>query len=461
MFSLARRCLFFLPLLTISALCPAQDDLSAVHRKVDLLQKEIEARAEAEARLRDRVNALESQLAKERSETAERIHVLETRTAPEATELERAIARLETIERSPAAQSALALSGYFDLEFRVDQAVRNPTFDQHRFVLKADAEIAAGISFKSELEIEGGGADVSYLSGQQILLEYAELHFEAAQEFTFKVGALLVPFGRLNALHDSPLQDLTDRPLVDTFIVPTTWQMAGIGAQGAFDLDPVVIDYDVVLTNGLDDDFSATPGGGLRDARSSFRRDSNDDLMITGRLGFTIDTGFLDAFNLGFSFANGEYDDDNRQDITMFGIDGTIRVGPFELLGEYAAANLERGPAQAAAGVPGGMDGWYVQLNYHFFPDTWRGTWRFFTEESTFTLVFRYGTTDTDDSALGIDRAARGDAFRDDLQHATFGVNFRPLEKTVFKIEYQWFFEKDGIDDAANDRLVFSIATYF
>ena len=130
------------------------------------------------------------------------------------------------------------------------------------------------------------------------------------------------------------------------------------------------------------------------------------------------------------------------------------------MIGEYACFDLERGQGQIDGGVPGGADGFYIQLNFHFFPESWRGVSRFFTDESTFTAVFRFGTVDTDDSTLAIDRATRGDAYRDDRNRYTLGLNFRPIEKTVFKIEYQ-FIDEDGFEDARNNRLVISFATYF
>ncbi|MCA9298632.1 MAG: hypothetical protein KDA28_06175, partial [Phycisphaerales bacterium] len=236
---------------------------------------------------------------------------------------------------------------------------------------------------------------------------------------------------------------------------------AGVGVYGAFDLGGVVIDYDLILSNGLDEDFSTTPGGGFRDSRNSFREDNNDSKMILGRIGVRPDLDFLDSSYLGLSFGFGRYDDRDQRDYRLFGFDWSLKKGDFELIGEYARFDLDRGTREKALGVPGGAEGFYLQLNFHFFPESWRGTTRFFTEESTFTLVFRVGTMDTDDVTEGIDRALRGDAYRDDPWRYTIGLNFRPVEKTVLKFEYQFWVESGGIDDADNDRFVCSLATYF
>lgn len=355
---------------------------------------------------------------------------------------------------------AITWGGYFDLEFREDKAGdSDATFDQHRLILQFHSDIAEWITFDSEIEIEGGGVGPGYLTDSAVVVEYAELRFHLAEEFNFRAGGLLVPFNRFNLLHDSPLQDLTDRPLVDRRIIPTTWTEAGIGASGAFHTDPVSIDYDIVVVNGLTDAISAT--NGMRNARGSFRADNNDSKMVIGRIGVTPAVPWFDALNAGFSLGHGHYDDEDRRNLTMFGFDATVKKRPFELVGEYAKANLSREDEEILAGIPGGMEGWYVEARFHFFPESWRGTARFFNDQSTFTLVTRWDDVDTDTGAKAVDFAARGDRYRDDRRRFTLGFNFRPIEKTVFKVEYQWFFEPSGIEDVDNNRFVASFATYF
>ena len=42
----------------------------------------------------------------------------------------------------------------------------------------------------------------------------------------------LMPVGKFNLLHDSPLNDLVDRPMVSRIIIPSTWFEAGAGIYG-------------------------------------------------------------------------------------------------------------------------------------------------------------------------------------------------------------------------------------
>ena len=77
----------------------------------------------------------------------------------------------------------------------------------------------------SEIEIEEGG--------EEIKLEIAALDFEIHPALTFRGGVILSPLGRFNLAHDSPANDLTDRPLVSTEITGTALSEAGMGFYGA------------------------------------------------------------------------------------------------------------------------------------------------------------------------------------------------------------------------------------
>src|SRR5690606_8400723 len=72
-------------------------------------------------------------------------------------------------------------------------------------------------------------------------------------------GMILVPLGRFNLAHDSPLNDFTDRPLVSTELLGVALSQPGLGFFG---LVPVGgqgrITYEAYAVNGF--------GGGIIDA---------------------------------------------------------------------------------------------------------------------------------------------------------------------------------------------------
>lgn len=429
-----------------------ESDVGALRASVEALRAEVQAARVAGDQAQQRVRELEAQLG-DRDGTA-----METAVREIGAKLPAIQARRD---------AALTVSGYFDTDFRIDHAGNTKdTFDQHRLVLKLDSDLAGPLSFRSEIEIEGGGVITgsgNYLSGNQILVEFAEAHVALSDSLNMKIGSLLIPFGRYNYEHDSPLQELADRPLVNRRLIPTTWNDSGIGIYGAFHPEFATIDYDFVLINGLTEKINAIDG--TRNARASFRKDNNDNKTVAGRIGMNFDVSWLEALGLGVSGMCGKYDDENQQTATMLGFDWRLRKGPFELLGEYAKLNLDRGPGEmttsVTTNVPGGMDGWYAELRYHFFPESWRADDGLLGPRSTFCATLRYDSIDSDTGTTAVDFASRGDAYRDDRRRLTCGLSFRPVQQSVFKLEYQWFPEHSGIASVDNDRIVFSFATYF
>jgi len=349
----------------------------------------------------------------------------------------------------------IRLGGYFSIEYRDDGDGRNSEFDQHRLVPKIQADIAEGITFETEIEIEGGGADVGFLSGNEILVEYAELAFDIIDgKLVFKAGLILVPWGRFNFFHDDPLNDLTDRPLVSRRIGAVAFDQAGIAVAGTLEPNRAgwFIDYNVALVQGFDDDFSTN--GGVRDARQSFRADNNNNKQVFGRVVVSPPTRWLDVLEVGVSFAYGKHDDSGELSNYGYGIEVFFKRGPFEFVAEYMMLRIEQ-PDAAPQTDPRRMDGWYVEVRYHVFVEGWRGRHVLFTDESTFTFVVRV-------EGIDLNHSTTGATFRDDLNQVSIGFNFRPVEKTVFKISYT-FVDSDeaGFDSGSADKVILSWATYF
>ncbi len=346
------------------------------------------------------------------------------------------------------------LGGYFSLEFRDDGDGQTMEFDQHRLVPKIQADIAEAITFETEIEIEGGGADVGFLDGNEILVEYAVLVFELIEnQLDFSAGLILVPWGRFNLYHDDPLNDLTDRPLVARRIGATAFDQPGVSLSGTATLGgDWFLDFNVALVQGFDDGFSTN--GGVRDARQSFRSDNNDNKQVFGRVVIDVPSGWFDLVEFGVSFTYGKHDSSGELANYGFGFDLFVKRGAFELIAEYMNLRIEQ-PAGAALSEPRRMDGWYVEIAYHFFPGNWRGRHRLFTDESTFTFVVRV-------EGIDLNNNTDGSAFRDDLFQVTIGFNFRPVERNVLKFSYT-FVDSDqtGFDGGSADRFLISWATFF
>src|SRR3972149_1970922 len=69
----------------------------------------------------------------------------------------------------------------------------------------------------TEIEFEFGG--VGGGRSGEVILEFATIDFLLTDWINWRGGYILTPLGKLNLVHDSPLQDFTDRPLVDQLII--------------------------------------------------------------------------------------------------------------------------------------------------------------------------------------------------------------------------------------------------
>jgi hypothetical protein len=346
------------------------------------------------------------------------------------------------------------IGGYFTIEFREDGDGSPLAFDAHRLVPKIQADVAEGITFETEIEIEGGGADVDFLTDNEILVEYAELSFSVVEDrLNLVAGIILLPWGRYNLYHDDPLADLTDRPLVSRYVGSVAAQQPGIAFDGTLESGGGwFFDYDVAVVQGFQDGFSTN--NGVRDARPSFREDNNDNKQVFGRLAITPPLGFVDIFEIGTSFTYGEWDAGNDLADYGWGIDLFVKRGGLRFTAEYMWLRIEQ-PAGALPSEPGKQSGWYVEAAYDIFPASWRGKHVLFTEESRFTFVVRV-------EGIDLNHATDGTAFRDDLTQVTLGFAFRPVQRTVIKISYA-FVDSDltGFDSGSADIFAISWATYF
>src|SRR5216117_1709849 len=297
------------------------------------------------------------------------------------------------------------VGGYMDLQYRLfnsssSTGVGQPStgngsssFDQQRFVPFFYSVITDRLKVAAELEIEHGIRSKSNDgSAIEVSLEFATIDYLIHEKLNFRAGIILLPVGKFNLLHDSPLNELSDRPLVDTAIIPSTLSEAGAGFYGTFYPTRLSkLDYELYVTQGFngyrtDGTPVITADAGLRDARQRVSTvddglDNNNGKAVVGRVAFSPVLGV----EIGGSGYFGSYDPASKRPLSIWAADWTFQRGPFELIGEaawvYARDNdrLPNGnfacdnPPAFTCGpgfrlLPRRMDGYYVQGNYHFLP---------------------------------------------------------------------------------------------
>ena len=315
-------------------------------------------------------------------------------------------------------------------------------FEMKRFNLFAYSPVSERVKMAAELEFEEGG--------DEIKIEAALIDFEIHPSLSFRGGIILAPLGRFNLAHDSPANDLTDRPLVSTRIVPTALSEAGMGFYGAvYPTGDVRVTYEAYGVNGFNDDvLTGDPDGTRIAAGKGNFEDNNNRPAFVGRVAVSP----RPTWEVGASVHTGPYNTwqienlavDDRRNLTLFVLDADVSLGQLELQGEYARASIDV-PAQSGV-YAGSQAGYYLQLNAHFG----RG-WLLELPGSQFTGVARYGFVDFDTDTDG-----------DSHRRLTLGVNFRPLEDSVFKLDYQRNWTRDAFENQGTGAgLIFSVATYF
>ncbi|MBH0179162.1 MAG: hypothetical protein HP491_15205 [Nitrospira sp.] len=387
------------------------------------------------------------------------------------------------------------VGGYMDLQYRTHRNAVLETggygsggttngYDQQRFVPFIYADITEHLKFASEIEIEHG---IRGNAGQnEISLEFAHVDYLVHELLNVRAGIVLIPLGKFNLLHDSPLNDLTDRPMVSRLVIPSTMSETGAGLYGTFYPGRTgKVDYEVYYTTGpcgyttngrpRVSEENGTRSSRQRKCSSDDGLDINNGKAVSGRLAYSPLLG-VEVAGSGY-FGNQSATSYNP--LSIYAIDWTLQKGPFEIIGEaawaYARGNSRAIPGSSITGfTPGsilsGMNtlnplsgppqrlwGFYVQGNYHFMPSfLTKLAPKRFGEGSTFTAVFRYDRVN-----LNMDNKGENAG---EWEQLSFGLNYRPIEDAVIKMSYQYLpkaFNPVSGQRIHDSAFVMSVATYF
>lgn len=342
----------------------------------------------------------------------------------------------------------IRLGGYLDLEyFKTDD---DSYFKQHRLVPMIDATVSDSVHFAAEIEFEYGGTDFAG-GGGETKVEYAYADVDMGG-WALRSGAILVPLGATNLYHDSPMRELTNRPLVARSIIPSTFTSAGVGGlwgadDGSWSLEAYALNgFQGGPSDGVSGDWNINGSSGLRSARPSMKVNGDDrNLSLCGRLAWSPVLGT----ELGFSAWSGPWSDDGELDMSITVIDITTDLGSFvEVLGSTeleiefgdAALDIDATNADMVAEVPEDMSAQSIQISRRFFPAMIENM---FGDESSCGLTLRFEEQD-----LGLSA---------ETERTTIGFNIRPTDETILKFDHETT-EQGGTE---SDQFIFSVATYF
>lgn len=350
----------------------------------------------------------------------------------------------------------VAVGGYGDFQFRTPSVNERAdgggtsTFQSTRFVLGVAAVLSQkqNITLNSEIEYE--------LGAHEIDVEQAFLSWRVRPEFDFRAGIIVPPIGRFNTYHDSNLNILTLRPLINQYIVPTAYRDAGVGIRGVFRLPhEMKLSYEADVVNGFqatNADGEATPFSRIYGQSSAAEpvsiafQATRNSKAITGRVGFSPILGL--EFGLSTYAGTFTNQDDPKKSATIVFFDASYQHGPFVLNGEYGRSNIVgAGIARQSAPPPvvnpndplaiaalgnyvaqtsPGQDGFYVESGYKFFRGIFHNREKF--DEGAYLMpVVRF-------EAVRRDRTL-SDFYLNELR-STFGLNVAPSPSVIFKLNY-------------------------
>ncbi len=349
----------------------------------------------------------------------------------------------------------ITLGGYGDVQFREaslnekNDGGGTSTFQSTRFVLGLAAVLARkqNIVFNSEIEYELGTSEID--------IEQAFVDWKMRPELSLRGGIIVPAIGRFNTYHDSNLNLLTLRPLINQYIVPTAYRDTGIGIRGRISLPrEMKLTYEVDVLNGmqrLNADGNPTPfsrivgqSSAAEPGRIGFQ-DNNGNKAMAGRIGFSPVLGL----EFGGSVYNGKFNNfgESPQSVTIVFLDASYQRGPLAINGEYGRSNVvgggipRRSPAppvanpkdpasitalaQFVAQPSPGQDGFYGEVAYKFRPF---GRWsKKFDEGAYIAPVIRY-------EEVRLDRTIPD--FYLNRSRVTTAINFAPSSSVIFKLGY-------------------------
>ena len=339
-----------------------------------------------------------------------------------------------------------AIGGYAEAHARyqrVDGLPDESGFEAKRFNLFVNTRVSDFVRLGAELEFEDGGRDIS--------IEFAAVDLRIHSSFNLRGGMLLSPLGRFNLSHDSPLNEFTDRPLVSTEVLGVALSEPGFGAFGQFGAGGRGrVTYEVYATNGFHDGLISASAEGTRIplGRDNLE-DNNGSPAVVGRLAWSPRSGY----EIGLSAHHGAYNVfnqegaavDERRNVTISVVDAEATVAGVRLTAEAALAHVD---------VPAGLTGIYSSNQRGFFAEAVRNFGRGWVRTipaSVFALKARVDMVDFDTDMIG-----------QSTSQLSVGVNFRPTQDSVVKLDYVRGRGRDRFNNPREHAfLLASVATYF
>ena len=282
-------------------------------------------------------------------------------------------------------KSAVSIGGYAEYEYKKYTAFKN--YDDEtanetrrksewnivRFVPYIGFRFNDWIVMNTEIEFEDGGARSDDTRNYKYaIIEFSYLDFLLDEAFSLRVGHILVPMGLTNLNHEPVAYLTSERPTVETLIIPSTWHTNGLLAHGR-----------VLGTEYYAGVITSPDAGGFIEGRYIQQgrlgaRQFTDDLGFVARLSYDAYTG-LDIGGSVF-YGNSSVAEETRPgvstgvtgdaDVSIRMVEGhvTYRDHGFDVkaMAVYGrlAGDVEALRAITGEAISDGVNGQYITLGY-------------------------------------------------------------------------------------------------
>ena len=338
----------------------------------------------------------------------------------------------------------------------------NGNLDVHRVVFLFGYKFNDRMQLITELELE----HVEEVSIEQAFLDYRINNF-----MNLRAGLMLIPIGIINEYHEPTTFNGVERPLLDKYIVPSTWREIGAGFAG--NIMSANIRYQAYIINGFSS-YGDGPALRGKDAFRKGRQKGAESFMSSPNFTAKIEYYGLRSFNIGISgyFGNTQSSlyngieksnsdavaraDSSVVGIAMLSMDGRYNRKGLMIRGQLNYANITNTNQYNNLSIPDGktndlgsaLFGYYIEAGYNVFQSV-EGI------KSQLVPFIRYSEVDTHYKVAG-------DLPENNKYHRTIittGIGWKVTPGTVFKADMQ--FLKTKADASFDAMLNLGIGFWF
>jgi hypothetical protein len=334
----------------------------------------------------------------------------------------------------------VSIGGYGEFKYQRfarerDNGAASDTYDDWdalRAVLYTGYKFNDRFLFNSELEFEHATTSKT----GSISVEFAYVDAFLTPAFNLRAGLLLVPMGIINELHEPTTFLGANRPLTETNLIPTTWRENGVGAFG--DLGPVA--YRSYVVAGFESTGFSSEG--FRSGRQQGANSKANRMGWVTRADYVATPGLLAGASayvgkVNTNAATGTTEVKNADSLlTIYEAHADWKWRGLELRALGAISNLSNVTdintfGRTAPGLTGTstvashMFGYYLQAGYDVFP--------ILDLPGALIPFVRYEKLNTQSrvAAGATENPARN------RKVWTYGIDYKPIEQVVVKIDYQ------------------------